>query len=585
MSATWHRRTPTVEEILDRLSPGPPQGPAADAWEPPVPLTARRLLPPFPVDVLPAWVAAQVRAVAEFTQTPPDLAGCVALAALSAAAGGRAVVEARPGWLEPVNLYTVVALSPGSRKSAVFAAMTAPLLAAERELVAKVRPLIVQAEMEKQVSSRLAERAAAAAANASDAVRADALAEASGAALNASAISVPMLPRLIADDITPEAAASLLAEQGGRLAVLSAEGGIFATMAGRYSSGTPNLEVFLKGHAGDLLRVDRKGRPAEHVEHPALTIGLAVQPEILTQLADLPGFRGRGLLARLLYSLPENTVGRRRVDPDPVPAGVAQAYDTRLRDLVLALAGGDEPLVLTPTADAARAVLGLAAAIEPRLGTAGDLAHITDWAAKLVGAIVRIAGLIHLADRRNGLLDGDTVDAAAHLGHYFLAHALATFEHMGADPLTEDAQHVLDWITRTSTAGSPSANCSTPWPAAASARSPTSTPPSSSSKATATSAPNRSPPDPARAAAGRAPRPTTSTPYITPQNPQNLQNPPRTEVLQVLRILRTPSAPPTRRPEPVTRPRSHQAPPDPRSLRCHAPPSKRSSPSPRSAPS
>ena len=40
------------------------------------------------------------------------------------------------------------------------------------------------------------------------------------------------MPRLVADDITPEAAASLLAEQGGRLAVLSAEGGIFTTLAG-----------------------------------------------------------------------------------------------------------------------------------------------------------------------------------------------------------------------------------------------------------------------------------------------------------------------------------------------------------------
>ena len=44
-------------------------------------------------------------------------------------------------------------------------------------------------------------------------------------------------PRLVADDITPEAAASLLAEQGGRLAIISAEGGIFDIIAGRYSNG------------------------------------------------------------------------------------------------------------------------------------------------------------------------------------------------------------------------------------------------------------------------------------------------------------------------------------------------------------
>jgi replicative DNA helicase len=130
--------------------------------------------------------------------------------------------------------------------------------------------------------------------------------------VQAEAVTVPAEPRLVADDITAEAAASLLAAQGGRLAVLSAEGDIFATLAGRYS-GTPNLDVFLKGHAGEMLRVDRKGRPAEYIEHAHLTLGLAVQPGVLRALADMPGFRDRGLLARILFSLPENTVGRRRI--------------------------------------------------------------------------------------------------------------------------------------------------------------------------------------------------------------------------------------------------------------------------------
>jgi len=73
-------------------------------WDPPIPLSACRVLPRFPTDALPAWVGEQVAGVAEFTQTPPDLAGSVALAALSAAAGGRARVQIRPGWVEPTNL-------------------------------------------------------------------------------------------------------------------------------------------------------------------------------------------------------------------------------------------------------------------------------------------------------------------------------------------------------------------------------------------------------------------------------------------------------------------------------------------------
>ena len=69
-------------------------------------------------------------------------------------------------------------------------------------------------------------------------------------------------PRLIVDDASPEKIASLLCEQGGRLALFSAEGGIFDILAGRYTSnGMANFDVFLKGHAGDPIRVDRIGRP------------------------------------------------------------------------------------------------------------------------------------------------------------------------------------------------------------------------------------------------------------------------------------------------------------------------------------
>lgn len=67
-----------------------PEHPDA-GWEVPVPLEVVPRLPEFPVDALPMWLADQVAAVAEATQTPPDLAGCIGLAALSTAAGGRAM--------------------------------------------------------------------------------------------------------------------------------------------------------------------------------------------------------------------------------------------------------------------------------------------------------------------------------------------------------------------------------------------------------------------------------------------------------------------------------------------------------------
>ena len=79
---------------------------------------------------------------------------------------------------------------------------------------------------------------------------------------------MPNVPRLVADDVTPEAAGTLLAEQNGRLGILSAEGGILGIIAGRYNNNIPNMDIWLKGHSGDPIRIDRKGRPPEYIPNP-----------------------------------------------------------------------------------------------------------------------------------------------------------------------------------------------------------------------------------------------------------------------------------------------------------------------------
>ncbi|MEU4229133.1 YfjI family protein [Nonomuraea sp. NPDC026600] len=449
---------PTAENILSSLgaaqqltdlhnTPAP--------WEAPAPLGQRGELPSFPVHVLPAWVADHISAVAEETQTPLDLAGCVALAALSTAAGGRAVVNVRGSWVEPVNLFVLVAMPPGSRKSAVFRAMTTPLLHAESVLLSKVGPQITEAEVARRLAEDLAEKAARAASSARGEAATEAIVEAQSAALAVEGIKVPVKPRLIADDVTPETASTILVEQGGRLAVLSAEGGIFATLAGRYS-GAPNLDLFLKGHAGDPLIVDRRGR-SERVDQAVLTMGLAVQPEIVSDIATMPGFRGKGLLGRILYSLPKSNVGYRNVESPTVPDHIAARYDTNLQRLTIDMHAWDDPARLVLAPEAAEIFTEHRRTTERRLRPdSGDLGHITDWAGKFDGAVMRIAGLIHLAARvEDGWrhpITANTVNAAITIGQYFIAHALATFDAMGADPDLEAARTVHAWLHRTGTA-------------------------------------------------------------------------------------------------------------------------------------
>ena len=436
-----------------KASPDAKTGNAA-TWEPFIPLTATGELPAFPADALPDWCTAMVKAVAESTQTPADLAGVVCLGVLAASAGGHAEVEVQPGWREPVNLYAAPAMPPGSRKSSVFREMTAPLLDAEQALQEDARPAITESTIAREIAEETAHRAVAAAAKAgTDQATADAI----GASQLVDSLTVPSWPRLIADDATPEALTSLLAEQNGRMAVLSAEGDLFDIMSGRYSRDgqVPNLGIFLKGHAGDLLLVDRKGREPERIDKPALTIVVTIQPQVLLDIARRPALRGRGLLARVLYSLPPDTVGFRRIDVDPVPEPVASTYHQKAKALALTMAGWTDPAALMLTPEARKLLSDYQTEIEPRLRLiGGDLSELRDWASKLAGATVRIAGLLHLGadvDRGWGNPVGeDTMERAIQLGDYFTEHARAAFRQMRADPVIADAQKLVDWATRNS---------------------------------------------------------------------------------------------------------------------------------------
>jgi hypothetical protein len=435
----------TADDVREALALGNERLP--EEWPAPIPLHARPAPAPFPVKALPPWLAEFTAAVAEETQTPVDLAGSLALSVLAAACGGRIVVQVRGRWCEPTNLYVVVALPPANRKSAVFAAMTGPLYEAESQLATAAAARIVEADLTAKIARESAEKAAAKAAACDGPERDNLVAEAVWLAKEAEALTVPSRPRLLADDATPEVVASLLSEQGGRLAVMSAEGGIFDIIAGRYS-GSPNMEVFLKAHSGDRLRIDRRTRE-EYVEAPALTMGLAVQPTVLEDIGKHRGFDGRGLLARFLYCLPLSLVGHRKINPTPVPPDIAARYEANILGLTLSLADWTDPAALHLSSPAADVLTAYEERIEPQLrAKGGRLGHITKWAGKLVGAAARVAGLLHMATHLQSghakPISDDTMTAAVALADYYADHALTVFDLMGADAVHARARALLD---------------------------------------------------------------------------------------------------------------------------------------------
>jgi hypothetical protein len=387
-----------------------------------------------------------VASVAEFTQTDTAMAGTVALAVLSACAGGRLEVEGKPGWREPVNVFVAVIAEPGERKSPVHGALTAPLFTAQQTLAERARPRIEEAATLKDVATRTAEQAKASAAKADAGKRDEATAEAVAAALAAEAITVPNLPRLIADDVTPEKLSGLMAANGGRMALISDEGGIFDTLAGRYSA-TPNLDPYLKGHAGRPMLVDRTGREGEYILRPALTVGVMAQPSVLRKFGSNGDLAGRGLPARFLFALPRSRAGWRNDDAPPVAEHTGARYAERVHDLAASLAEWEDPAVVALTGEAKTIRAEATNVVERQLRPGGSLRDMREWANKLSGTTLRLAGLLHVAhhptDGWRRPVDGDRMSKALQLTAFFIAHYRAAQAVVGGDPVADTARTVL----------------------------------------------------------------------------------------------------------------------------------------------
>jgi hypothetical protein len=359
-------------------------------------------------------------------------------------------VEVRPGWNEPVNLYWAVAMESGSCKSSVFRHALAPVVEYERKLQASYSPTAEQSQ--RDVLKKAHDKAVA------DAAKEDGLdpllnKKVEDLAHKLDALPRVAAPRLKADDVTAEKLGVLLEEQGGRIGVFSAETSIFEIMGGRYSDGQGKFEIFLSGHAGDDVAVDRVGRPPLMLHSPAVTMGVCVQPSVIRQLGRAD-FKEKGLLARFFYCLPVSRVGERTVDPLPVPEHVSEAYRRLLLDLLGFPARKEDgrfiPRFISPDAHALRALLDFKQMLEPKLGQDGELEQIRSWCSKLPGAIARLAGVLQaVEDQRANEITLPVMERAIRIGSYLLEQAKLAFGMMGTDPAVAGARRILRWFSTT----------------------------------------------------------------------------------------------------------------------------------------
>jgi hypothetical protein len=256
----------------------------------------------------------------------------------------------------------------------------------------------------------------------------------------------PVLTEVYSDDATPEAVKQRLIDQRGAYALLSAESAFLSIVAGRYGDKKePNLDTILNGHAADELKVSRVGKRTERTARACLTLCLMLQPYVIRKLGSVEGFSDRGAAARLLPAFPADYIGSRRIHTRAVPDAAIREWDATIRRVLEVDRKGTPPRVLQLDSDALATFDAYREALEPTIRAEGR--HMEEWLSKFAGAVLRIAGLLHIAQYQRPEdvpMNTATIRAAIEIGAYFHHHARIMVRMMHGREGQSDAAAILE---------------------------------------------------------------------------------------------------------------------------------------------
>jgi hypothetical protein len=366
-----------------------------------------------------------VVAVADKLEVAPDMTAVFALGAASSCIIGKVRISPKTGWRVHPALYLCLVLGPGERKSPALDEVVAPLVRIE---IARheewKKDLEATIDHNKQVPKKEWE-------------------------------PLPKEPRFLVGDSTAEAIAVAMPNaEYNRLAALSDEGTVFAHAAGMYSE-NPNLDVYLKGWDGSFLRVDRRSEGGSaFIPTPLMAMIQCAQPYMFQKLGQRPELRGKGLLPRFLFSVPWSNRGKRTHDGPPVDPQLTDRWNEMLTTLFHWKPSAGKVVQFDRLGW--EELHAFEMWLEPQLAHGARLDGVADMADKIVGAAVRIAGVLWAAessqeerDDPRAEISATTVRHAVEIAKYFLRHnEHALVNLLSVKPGSEKADLLWGWIQK-----------------------------------------------------------------------------------------------------------------------------------------
>jgi hypothetical protein len=438
---------------------------AENEWRPPILTVATDDPPPFPIEsAFPSgleFFRDYVASVAENRQCPIDMPFLLALAAVGLASSHKfhVAVSADKEWKETPNLYVAVVMEPGSKKSSIVREILHPIFKWESAKDIEMRPTVAAAQSDLAIKRKrlgmLQEIASGKKTPQSGEKFSNPLDEARQTAEEIDLFEqmMPVAPRLITTEPTPEAVVDLLKRHGGHIGIFGDEAGAVDVLMGRYSN-EPNCGVYNNAYDGGSVRVNRvnKDRPETIVDSPLLSIGLLIQPEAILEFVQNRKTKGLGLVPRFILCSPKGNVGYRKISSEV--GGVCLSARARFREamtFLLNIQSSEEDREIVLSRDAAVVLAQLERRTEEAQRKGGLLADDGDFGSKFTGKIIRLALDFHIlkwaSSRINPAsheIQESTLVAAVSLFEYLAGHYLqVTGSSTRAGSLQ---QRLLEWI-------------------------------------------------------------------------------------------------------------------------------------------
>ena len=430
----------------------------SDTWPAPQPLIAKVMPEPYPIDSLPKIIGEAIQEVQGFVKAPLPLVASSAIGALSLAIQAHANVARAEMLTGPTSLFLLAIAESGERKTTTDCFFTQAIKAYEFAQAESAMPAL--ALYNAEIASWNAKRDGLLAAikqkskEGKDASAGDRNLQ----ALEQEKPEMPLTPRIILGDETPENLAWSLAKLWPSSGVISSEAG---TVLGSHAMGKDsmvrNLSLLNVLWDGGSLSIGRKTTESFTVRDARLTLGLQIQEATLRSFFDnSKGLaRGTGFLARFLVSWPESTQGTRFFSEPPENAPKLAAFNRRITEILthplkLKSRCGVEPVMLKLCKDAKEEWVGFHDALEVQLSDGGDLCEVRDVASKTADNAARLAALFEVFE--HGLeskeISVDSFMSGAHIAAWHLSESRRFFGELAYPQEIVDAIKLDTWLIK-----------------------------------------------------------------------------------------------------------------------------------------